>query len=124
MPKFYAKLNKKSNARHLSLEQAPLPSGFKGRGKIRSRVSGVKGFLAGTYRDHRDVFDFLLKLAVVVAIVVLIQMEQSRLNDVAGQVSGLQAMAADMSLRLQSLSFETASCRRSLLPLASLTPTN
>ena len=60
---------------------APLPSGFKGRGKIRSRVSGVKGFLAGTYRDRRDVFDFLLKLAVVVAIVVLIQIEQSRLNE-------------------------------------------
>ena len=48
-------------------------------------LSGMKGFHAGTYRDHRDVFDFLLKLVVVVAIVVLIQMEQSRL-------SGLQAM--------------------------------
>ena len=41
----------------------------------------MKGFLAGTYRDHRNVFDFLLKLAVVVAIVVLIQIEQSRLNE-------------------------------------------
>ena len=60
----------------------------------------MKGFHAGTYRDHRDVFDFLLKLVVVVAIVVLIQLEQSRL-------SGPQAMATDMSLRLQSLSFET-----------------
>ena len=29
------------------------------------------------------------------------------MNDVAGQVSGLQAMATDMSLRLPSLSFET-----------------